>query len=192
MGIEKSGDEINTEIIIDLNDVKAKVIHLAPNGIVAKIQEPERYKDFLVYSAHVPYFAMPCKELWNSIDGKITKKGLESITSSLKNDFENLERVYKNKKEIKEFYDSVKDENHPALLKEEYDKKKKDARALFKAKKISEKDYQRELSRIKPIKKKYESYDFDTKEKVREFVQQKFKIFVDYSFYDLLINVIEK
>lgn len=186
-----SGDEINPEIIINFGYVKAKVFFLAPNGISAIITEPEKYQGTKTRSPHIPYFAMPYKDGWYSMNGRITKKGLNSIQGCVRKTFNELEIFHSNKQEIKTFYENIPERDASARLRKEYEEKKKSAKKLFKSKAIDNRQCQRELLKISPLQKEFQHAEYETMEKLSEFVHQKFGVFMHMDARDLLMKILE-
>lgn len=177
--------------IIDLENVKAEISFISPNGVCAIITEPEKYRGIKVSSLYIPYFAMVDKGRWYSLKGELTTRGINAISSSIQKTFNELEIFNLNKQEIKNFYEKIPEIKESDQLKKGYNEKKKFARVLFKSKKIDDKKYQRELREIEKIRKRFESIDLNIQMKLDEFVSQKFGIFMTYNSHELLIEIIK-
>jgi len=65
------------------------------------------------------------------------------------------------------------------------------SRKLFKAKAIDNKQYQRELLKISVIQKVSQNAEYKAMEKLNQFVQQKFGVFMHVDAQDLLMRVLE-
>lgn len=161
------------EINIEIDGIKyrTKLDYLSGSDVVAKIIEPDEYKDILVSGLHIPYFGMVPSNRY-IYEGKMNHKVNDYIESAL-TDFHYKNQFFKShKQEILKVYLLIKMivilkyKDADMIDKNQFLERRLIIRHQLKLKEIDSRTYQRLL---KEYTRKHELYFEKYREIVRDF-----------------------